>query len=379
MTDSDTSTPILPRDILYLIIEHAAKDVATLFKLCLVCRALLHQAQRVLYTDISLVDTGHDLDGGAPGKKITMFRFFDTVTTHSTLAQYVRSFSYHGRELWFGWWQRMNWALQSMIHLRSFALEGSQVPVATVLFKGCTFQLREFTWKHLHLQIRPPPEEQSLRDFLSTQNEIRFLSTSFMSTRVLPIVCPSLNTLVGDTHTIMKVLPDRETVTKLIWVAQWESVFDINVISSALSHVRTLSLEGHVPPRASLATYVPYLGGLQRLQLIDNVPPTTLGEELEHIASLPRLRIFTWSPSQLYQSEYRDLIPNEQQRALVTRWFQAISSFQTAYFARCSPKEDPNCYLRWTRDGAEAHVTFDEMIRDVDIDLRPLKPFTHPS
>ncbi|KAF5353895.1 hypothetical protein D9756_007114 [Leucocoprinus leucothites] len=262
MTDSDTSTPILPQDILYLITEHAAKDVATLLKLCLVCRALLHQAQRVLYTDISLVDTGHNLNRGAPGKKVTMLKFFDTVTTHSALAQYVRSFSYRGRGLGFGWWERMNGALQSMVHLRSFALEGSQLPVATVLFKGCTFQLREFTWKHFYFQVRPPcprsPEEH-LRNFLSTQKEIRFLSTSFVSTQVLPIICPLLGTLVGDTQTIMQVLPDRETVTKLVWVeTHWNTEFDIDVISSALSHVRILSLGGSVP-RHSLATQLTVL------------------------------------------------------------------------------------------------------------------------
>ncbi|KAF5353897.1 hypothetical protein D9756_007112 [Leucocoprinus leucothites] len=138
MADPNTSTPVtLPQEILYLIIEHAAKDVATLLKLCLVCRALLHQAQRVLYTDISFVDTGHNLNRGAPGKKIVTLKFFDTVTTRSTLAQYVRSFSYRGRG--FGWWELMNGALQSMIHLRSFTLDGSQLPMATMLPKAAPF------------------------------------------------------------------------------------------------------------------------------------------------------------------------------------------------------------------------------------------------
>ncbi|KAJ3563813.1 hypothetical protein NP233_g8694 [Leucocoprinus birnbaumii] len=274
----------LPQDVLDVITAHV-DDVVTLLKLCLVSRALLPQAQRELYREITLIDTGNNMNRGTPGRKETILKFFRTMITRPRLAKNVRRFTYRGRRLQYDWWERMNGALQPMIHLRFFFLEGSQLPLATMLFKDCSFQLREFRWV-IDTKLSPTTslsrgtEEEHLRTFLSTQKEIIALNAPFASIRVPPIICPSLKILVGDTDTIMKVLPGRETVVWLLFRdSQWGAVCDYDAIISPLSRIRCLFLSGHVP-RRNLIEFVPYLHNIEIIFLSG----TALGVSLSSVA-----------------------------------------------------------------------------------------------
>jgi hypothetical protein len=94
----------------------------------------------------------------------------------------------------------------------------------------------------------------------------------------------------------------------------------------------------------------------------------SLEKELSYISSLTQLEIFVWSPGSLTRFAYSVLMPVDTLRALVLKWYQSIPTLRGAYFARCMPREDVNCYSRWTRDGTESHVAPTEFMREGNID-----------
>ncbi|KAF9450856.1 hypothetical protein P691DRAFT_757828 [Macrolepiota fuliginosa MF-IS2] len=353
----------IPQEIFNRVVHEVRTDVVSLAQLCLASHIFLAEARKALYTDVTLNDIVASGTGWRFSYEIPE-HFFATLTQYNPeLALYVHSFTYSifptKREP--RYWALMNECFRLMINLKKFGLECEGKPTVGTAFRGCSFQLDNFHWRHPSCSSHHVEPMKGVIEFLSEQRELKSLSIC-VDGRIPAETCPKLETLSGGWSTIKNVLPGRSTVTKVAWKdcePSAERSINMNLVSTELSNLRVFVI-GEGLSRIDLARLIPYLSNLETLSLLGHSSPDlgSLNAELALISqsSLPNLRIFAWAPTPKFKdSDSFGEVPREIQEQSVMRWFGTMPKLQVAYFGDGSDSDsyEVESYSCWTRDGVE--------------------------
>ncbi|KAJ3563811.1 hypothetical protein NP233_g8696 [Leucocoprinus birnbaumii] len=361
MTELDN--PPFPQELFDSFIEQAEGDLRTLFQLCLVSRAFLHEARKHLYRHIVIA---RDKDLGRYARERVsaidhshQFALYETLTTlNPQLALLVRSFLLHVQKgsvdgllpaTLSASFTKMDNLKELTIHFRS---DKELLPMTT-LFEGAKFQLKTLNWFGKECGHGHGSNDPTVLQFLATQPEISTLALpTWKPAAISPTVCPRLQRLQrlnGKTRLVLNLLPQRHEITKLKWHMEDKllRVPSLNAVSSQLSNLRFLHLEGtKTDKRLSFHLFSPHLARLETLYLSGRAGNVCLDGELRSITSIPHLRKFTYSIPPVIQLNFS----RGTQEKFASRWFSKMEHLQEANFRFQFPVEgSPEIVRRWTR------------------------------
>lgn len=206
----------VPQEILHHIVELLEDDLRTIRNLCLASHGFCLEAQKLLYRKISIVNCLVYRSSRDP-QMVDVDRatlFLTTISYHnSDLGHHVCEFHFspENHSLSRSFWDLVNRSLFYMDNLKIFALQSFIPPSPRELFWGTMCQLEEFYWD----DGGADPKGETVR-FLRTQPELKVLAASLPDASIHSTIFPELQTFIGDTRSIMQVLP-HHPITNLRW------------------------------------------------------------------------------------------------------------------------------------------------------------------
>ncbi|EKM77715.1 hypothetical protein AGABI1DRAFT_129998 [Agaricus bisporus var. burnettii JB137-S8] len=290
------STPVLPQEILALIVRLLRRNGQALLNLCLTSSCFLGEARNLLYSDIRIRESRFTVsrnNNPIPLEVAKSDKLFVTLTAHNTsLAALVQTFAYLAD------FPCNNDEYMSLVN-RTFRLINNvkhltlcSDVVIPGLFDGCTFQLESLCCTATD-SLKHSAGQNEICRFLSTQPNLKSLLLDWQQSRLPLTLCPKLETIRGGNISIECLLPGRSTVRHLEWIRH-ETYRDLPIpihkLSAELSNMTVLALGG-INDRIPLRSLTPYLKSLRVLRLMGFAKGRGI-DELEHdVSRLSKLQI----------------------------------------------------------------------------------------
>ncbi|KAF8968530.1 hypothetical protein BDZ97DRAFT_1969332 [Flammula alnicola] len=249
------SKPILPLELLRLIISHLRECYPALYALSLTSKTLRGEVEHLLYSNMT------------SASEVAHAKFLTTILHSRRCATLVHAYSQEGvsnqgkQRLW----SLLSRGLKEMINLQHLCLRASLLDGYAGSLSGCSFQLESFDCRGSHM------EEEEISTFLSTQRNLKQLNIEWRETSnvaLLPSACPALQLLRGNRGAIEAFLPGK-LIASLAWIPHpSDSISSIDHLAPYLNHLRTLSYGGSFK-RPRLELIVGHLQSLEFLKVVD--------------------------------------------------------------------------------------------------------------
>ncbi|KAF5327009.1 hypothetical protein D9619_004882 [Psilocybe cf. subviscida] len=277
----------LPLELHYAIIQDVL-TVGDLRSLALCCSAFRDEAQGKLFFHprISTRSQQHKFVNAILGSP-------------ARLAPLVHIYSHQsGRELHHmpgGTYAELATALRAMCNLTELSLQQTKFFPHGIL-DGCTFKLKVFHWGNGGLPVYQVP--YILQSFLPTQSTLKHLAirgslvlsneSPPLQVQIITKLCPMLESLSGDKDIVDALLRNGRSIKRLQWLNEELPALTVFQLGQ-LEHLELLRYDIRRSTETKFATQLTALLFLEIF--IEDVGPDNIANNLQFLASMPRLRI----------------------------------------------------------------------------------------